>query len=937
MLPHSALRTPHSALRTPHSADRSGRLPLALAALGLIAMTGAGNPVFAQPDTDPGGPGTTGGIHMFSMVEVGDWEEDGFLGWTLEEVVAVNYTPQVVNSETGVTITYGCLEVVVNLRDANDNVCAFYRRTNQDARSTADALWYRIRDTANNLDYTRAHDMNVHGIVVGEAINSLTGVIEGFDWEYASGTPAYTRHLHTLEQGGKVFGVNDAGDMCGFHAIDGHPMGFSNASQQWQGLPGNQNWTEDGAFAISNRFGPVATPDVWIMGQGHYETSGLPSDWFTAVWKVPTSGLSDEVAPLSPDGSILGVPYSVNSAGLGVGGALRGTAWTPCLWGPDANKGNAPAVYRELIAADFPYAASTYFDDGVVAEVNAQNEFVMSTGLLGAWNGTDILTEDPFLLAVHRHVNYPWDTVDGSLELWAIDDEGVMAGSVALVANPSIRVPVVVFPHDANANGTSDFRDVHDDVTYTPGLWGNDWYLPYLRQFRSGMYGVGDVSNNDIGELKPHCDLVRIHADVSQAQVQFGPAGVIDNAINTFGLGADATEVLLLFFDPEDTSQLGDPFDKLNLDRANPDDAATLETFRCLGNDLAFGVDYIQLGNEPYGHGPGGLYFPANSIPGHSAFAGTFKTILDAQPEDIALVTAALEFSHEWFARKAQAVREGSCLAGRPIRIVTASPTLGNITPAIIAVPTGDPNGTGRPEWQDSGGAMILYYTFVEAAKWADISDIHLHWDGSEDLQTGNLGVRMVVDDLFENWLFDRSDPPNNPNNWLNTENAFPELIGCTEYGAKTNEDWRDEYEAQLESFYTGTPVSYDFVGWLDTTWINNGSAGLRPDRADFPDNLDMGIEDILKGFRRQGQTNVPHFAYGLYGGVITPGDGMLEFVPPALQQVDMNPLCFPGNQLQWSTKVKKQFEDWSNWAISQLVDPIDPDHTRVSDTFTCP
>ncbi len=305
-------------------------------------------------------------------------------------------------------------------------------------------------------------------------------------------------------------------------------------------------------------------------------------------------------------------------------------------------------------------------------------------------------------------------------------------------------------------------------------------------------------------------------------------------------------------------------------------------------------IDYIQMGNEVFG-GAGGYKFRNSDITCTITDGSTF----DELPDDTCREEAADKVL-EWIEAQMLAAREGSAMAGRPIRM---------IGPGI-------PSGPVRGGYENDGpGRYITTETINLCNRHNMYFSMHVHYQTVAQAQES---IEKLTDS----------------GNWTNAPWDVPEFKVATEWGPQadftTDQWWLVDQNANTiayQRFFFGSTdpgESWDsFVGrWEDD------SQSFGDETQEFPG---FRFDDVLDYFDVAGFTAV------CYGPSLQHSPGDNPNIPDAFNVAG---LCTnhvrPVLEEPYFSSLRTRYQN----AVSNggfVITPFDPHEEAVSTSETCP
>lgn len=922
---------------TPSSLCRAGIMAIALANFAASAD------LHAQPLIMPG---STGDPHGFSAVLVDDWKDldkGNFIEWKLVEVVDINRN----------------LDLLCIMQNVvTDDETAFIRKINDGARSPASAMWYKVEHPVQDYLFVPL-DFNDDCTVVGYFDNGSPppanelGFRATFD---PAGPPYWTLTPYFTEMGGQVTGINSDGDMCGWRYTSSRHRGlvWDNEAETWYTLEdpsrdetGVEPWnryfevSSSEALAISERFDDGG-PTVYIAGTG--VDSGWTHAWVGTLWRayIDTGG--------NDHGDFFDYDWTPVPTAIATNGVICGYE-TPA----DPNYQDQPAVWVPTDTIDwwFGYQIYPFIPDPLgyhseyrwthaSLDMHQGNDGVgdfatvtMSNGGIRVWDGVLGEYAGFTFFPMHRAMNYSVRAVDGSFagtcgttyvvpDIVPQKEIEVFAGTVlqaptsAIGEDPLLRggvepvkifLPVIVFPHDADNDVVPDYRQIALDPSMHD-INGNG-IIDFVEDFRSGVYSVGDAYDDPLNrcELIPESQITRMHYDTDDiASIVAGTFGAhFEENINLFGTNPAPSvspgterEVIVMTRTRE--------FSGSDTDVIPSDPTAILANLVCFASVTARSIDYFQPGNEPYGNGPGSIYFAPNTLR-DLPNGGTFENIRALWGTDQTAARRAIDQATDayfgYIETMANEVRGASGMMGRPLRIIAPAATMDALYGA---------SAFGSGAWTSDFNATLIFNALSKSNAWADIVDCHFHWS--------NTGVPgQGVEDLDDvcAWITGQGT-----DNWLVTEDIVPEQVGSTEWSPKANDPfWKDGAwgEVNLKRYFHLHPESptddLPFDTYVQTKWLVSPTPAHRPAAQQV--SVQGGIDLAL------GYMDTHNFLFACYGEALmggrTYGDNVDVFTIASISGPYLKYSYDPDRINEW---VAVYLETAS---APKMIQPFDLDH----------
>lgn len=745
---------------------------------------------------------------------------------------------------------------------------------------------------------TIVREINGESKVVG-----WTSTATGRGW-----SPEYTQNGAELGSGIRVEGINDSNHYVGYDVNQSTPVGWLTAAEGWVALPPLNEGDATAAHGISH--GDQSNYPL-IVGRSidDEQAATFPVAWtydgqdFTAHALDP--GLADETD----------LPFTVNNSGWIVGATNASSPYGYLLWVPDGEDSWA-RIDLELSGAT---------QSGI--DLNASNEIVAKDTLF-------VLDDQAALTALELYdlVNLPTSSSEATrwydttaTTFLTINDHGWIAGKARRKESGQSDVDVVLLlvPYDLNNNGEPDYREIMADPTLDED--NGNWIIDWAEQMRSGLHAPGHPEDDSTGEIE-NVQIVRQRVNVKQRDgVGLGEGeGLIyidevlspaenctacqnfTDLLNQWGTGShnpsdpnqSETIVWVRSLLEEDITGWGD-HDALP---ANADDRAeALEDIRTFAYRFAHCIDWLQWGNEVFG-GAGGYKFRNSDL----SCTITDGTEFESLPEECK--QEAADKVLEWIEAQMLAAREGSAMAGRPIRM---------IGPGIPSDPV-------RGGYDNEGpGRYITTETINLCNRHNMYFSMHVHY------QTVALAEESIKK-LVDTW----ETPPAAP--W-----DVPEFKVATEWGPMA--DFPNPPNHQGDTWWTsGTPftnqVIYQrfFFGSTDPgeSWDSfvgrweDDSQSFGDETQEFPG---FRFDDVLDYFDVAGFTAV------CYGPSLQHSPGDNPNIPDAFNVAG---LCTnhvrPVLEEPYFSSLRTRYQN----AVSNggfVITPFDPHEEAVSTSETCP
>ncbi|MBL1218650.1 MAG: hypothetical protein D8M59_14295 [Planctomycetes bacterium] len=680
------------------------------------------------------------------------------------------------------------------------------------------------------------------------------------------------------------------------------------------------------------RRGTAADLDSGLNLVGTYV--GANAQYHAYYWRAKKGSLYD----IEPSSQQHTGATAINDWGHIVGWTRPdGGSNSPTFW--ERRPGNSPAWTPHTISVNYgPETNTQAVDLNEYNEVLIVNDDPDASGAY-LWKWDELLGQSAYdLNEMALKVDFDPNGTAAVHKAWAINDAGWIAGSYK-PDGPGLEneyFPILMVPYNINNNYYPGFQDQqlsipdYREILEDPALdvSGRRWMLDWGETFRSGLYAMGATA--DDGPAKDchgyeilNVQIVRMHIDqVTLQEMLEGeqPQSTFNSRINEFGVdkwpGGTQREILLLLR----TVMPCEAYDDLpgwtyspDYDYLPPIDGPRvdctpgfpewtrdemLEGVRCLSYQMAHNIDYVQFGNEVY-RGLGMYYFGPDDISCEGWSGGPLSQLLDNYPDCVAEASSIMM---ESLVAQMRAVRIGSTLAGRPLRIIGPAPTRKMLFYAMLS---------DGPE--DTHEAYGLWAMYQYTNKHADMCSVHLH---HEDLVT-EAHVKAIVE-----WLDDEE------NCWLAfpENDAFPKALACTEWGPFPSYAWRDLYYSDVPprthrnamDMYYLPPMPNDYppdATWDDfiyNQWMTH-EIGPGPD---------LGVHNILSALSEAG------YVFALYGGY---SQSYKPFDMSSLWSNLIHPFWLQGDD-RFNEPVRDAYErnaaPYVNWDLDDF-------HPRLMETIT--
>lgn len=688
--------------------------------------------------------------------------------------------------------------------------------TGQRAAVYRDGAWKILVESTGNYT-TTGTDINNNGTVVGYSGSGGNTVAR--IWYYNAGDEEYYSGTN-LGDDTEIWAINDNDQLAGFDVANGYPVAWFAATGGWVELDPLQGGDATAARGLNI--------DATVVGQST-EPYGQPENM--KKWAVAWPGTSTPVKidPNQQDED--DTPYLINENEWIVGARGTGNPYTYILWRPDGQGGWDDVESLGITGAD-----------AKAVGLNAYNEVVAKKSLFYEDENSDLQDVSLVTLSGIPTTTTPMGHFYSSnMAFYAINDNGWIVGkSTYYDAEQTSQglYAILLVPFDRNNDEVPDYREIIAD----PSLDENDgdWVLDSTTKMRVGLYAipvgagtdqlVQDV--DDLTAVRLHGNHDLVHTILTNPQTDPDACDNFRTLLSYLGGHDDpdhqGKEIILMIRTPWPSNE--------DLDYIP--DAQTQETIladlRCFVSKYCRDIDYIQFGNEIFG-GPGEYYVS----PGGSCAAGTLSGITTSD-----CYIQACQDVFEWMQKQADAVRETSALAGRPLQL---------ITPAVFysQVNNGYENGSIVPPLDslDDRAAYAVQCVVSFGNLNGAAVDIHLHYRDPEQRADMYSGVSRLLE-----------------GNSGEQENIWdpPFAITALEWSPVPSQTWAQDNRDDLNLYLQSNP---DLLEGKDPweVFIDGWAEGVFDDRT-MEDLIGEDL-DAFDGILR-------HACYGEYG---QPTSGSLD------------------------------------------------------------
>ncbi len=620
-----------------------------------------------------------------------------------------------------------------------------------------DGAWHILEVSEGHATYVT--DINNEGAVVG--YSGSGGSLKGRIWLWDDEEEEYELGVNLGEKL-EVWSI-DYGEMAGFDVDAGDPVGLV-AGSSWVPLPPLPGQDATAASGINNG-DSQALPLIIGLSM---DTVGFPLETHPVVWAWDNVEEEFQAIEIDPTAQHTDTPFIINESYWIVGSRGDDSPYTYILWRPDGQGGWEGVESLGLTGAGQKAVGLNQHNEVVAKKTLFYED---GQGELQSFS-LDSVTGIPFGAAVGEYSS-------SHLAYFAINDPGWIAGKTKRYVGETTTVDVVILlvPFDRNNDGTPDYREIIED----PELDGDgNWVLDSQTKMRVGMYAVTRRPHENLVQDVANMTVVRMHSNYSVLASILNDSqecATWRSALSYLG-GHDnenhqGKEIVVMIRTPWPTDE---DFDYI------PDaqtQEAMLADLRCFVSKYCRDIDYIQFGNEIFG-GPGEYYVDLGGC------TGTMRELSNT------CFVPACEAVFEWMQRQADAVREASALAGRPLQI---------ITPAIYQglVNSGWSGSIEPPFTTDADrNAFAVQCTVAFGNRNGAAVDIHLHYNNPEERS----GVFTALDRLLEG-------------NSGEQENIWdpPFAITALEWSPVPTTTWAGNNRNDLIDY------TKDIPGNIETTW----------------------------------------------------------------------------------------------------------------------
>ncbi len=662
---------------------------------------------------------------------------------------------------------------------------------------------------------TYGTDISNDGTVVGYSGSGVNLVAR--IWYYNTQNGQYDDGTD-LGDDTEIWGTNDSNQLAGFDVASSNPVGWFAAANGWVELDALQGGAATLARGLND--------DASVVGVSSEKIGQAPTTIWAVVW--PGSSTPTKIDPYQTDESQ--TPYIINENEWIVGACDSGSSppYSYVLWRPDGEGG--------WDTADVLATASGAIKGGSAKAVglNASNEVVAKKSMF--YEDTYGVLQSVSLTSI---ASIPLATEVGSynsgnLAFYAINDDGWIAGKVGRYLTvgqtpTQEQVVMLLIPYDRDNDGTPDYREIIADPSLDED---DDMVLDSTTSMRVGLYAIDvDAGTDQLVQDVDDLTAVRLHGNHDLVHTILTNPVSDPNACERFRallsyLGGhddpdhQGKEIILMIRTPWPSDE--------SLDYIP--DAQTQETIladlRCFVSKYCRDIDYIQFGNEIFG-GPGEYYVS----PGGSCAPGTLSEITTS-----ACYIQACQDVFEWMQKQADAVREASALAGRPLQLVT---------PAVFysQVNNGYEDGSIVPPLDslDDRAAYAVQCVVSFGNLNGAAVDIHLHYRNAAQRADMYSGVSRLLE-----------------GNSGEQENIWdpPFAITALEWSPVPDPTWLTNNEGEhgnaLKNYFDPEPEPViTWETYIDTNWAN-----ALFDEADIADLIDedLGAFDGLLRHARYGE-----------------------------------------------------------------------------------
>lgn len=679
-----------------------------------------------------------------------------------------------------------------------------------------DEAWHILDISPSGTDDIWVTDINNEGTVVGySGVNAdLKG--RAWSWNAQNGTYDGGADLGAKLQ---IWSINDFGEMAGFDVDGNEVVGWLAEWEGWTPLNPLENGDSTAAFGL-NHDGPPAT----VVGLATEKIGQAP----TVTWAVAWIG-SVNPTKFDPNQSDqTQTPYVINDNGWIVGSRVSGSSYAYILWRPDGEGGWGNAASLGTITGSNPKAVGLNNSNEVVAKKTLFYED--GQGALQSVSLTSI-SGIPLGTSVGQYNST-------NMAFYAVNDDGWIVGKAGryIDATNQVQTVLLLVPFDRDNDETPDYREIIADPTLDTN---DDWVLDSTTKMRVGLYAinVGSGTDNLVQDVD-NITAVRLHGNYELINRILTNPPEDPNACQSFrallsylgghqSQGHQGKEIILMIRTPWPTNE--------NLDYI-PDaqtQEAMLADLRCFVSKYAYDIDAIQFGNEIFG-GLGQYYVDLGG-----GCTGTLGSLTDS-----ACYIAACEAVFEWMQKQADAVREASALAGRPLQMITPAVFYGQVN-------TGYEEGSIEPplESEADRNAYAVQCAVAFGNRNGAAVDIHLHYRDAEQRAEMYSGVDRLLE----------GNSGQQQNIW-----DPPFAITALEWSPVPKTDWLLENQGPLSTYFQSNP------NLVETTWEQFFDGWARATFTEPERTMEDLIDEDLAAFNGL----LRHACYGEYG---QPQSGSLD------------------------------------------------------------
>ncbi len=523
--------------------------------------------------------------------------------------------------------------------------------------------FYTLPMASGQTGRVRAIDDN--GNVVGWTSNGANNVHTGKVWEF-TGT-AYQEKSGFSMNNAQIWGVTASGGYIAGYYVDSS----SQATTAFVRKLSTPSFIVN--LSVPGGSGTAAALDVADDGTG----------WAATGYVIP-SGSSKRAAawsggPSETLGAILGdssgaYPWS--------GRKISGLSKDILGWKQDGSNYKYHIWYWNGSGWDTAADLNRSNPDSNLVDFNERDEFVQSKAY-HYYTGTTLNQRN--MDASPAWINVPSNINSSSWRYYGLDNRGIMAGKAATTDNPAVQKIILAVPrnddnnNDSNGVSVPDFRDIYAS---TSNLDTNgDWLLDKVYKSRPGMHAPGPLNSGTQATVGSIDKVYAVRNLVNQGEL----AAVVDcsnyngfrNYVNQWGANQSgyALQKAEIVYTLRTVYSADDKYDAIPSTQTAKDTIRA--NIRTLLRKYAPNVDYFQLGNEIFG-GPGEYYFTGKT--------GWFASGSDGKISDVlpAHYAEACQEVMTWIFQEAEEARIGSCLGGRPVRLVYPAITYGSAVSAVM-------------------------------------------------------------------------------------------------------------------------------------------------------------------------------------------------------------------------------------------------------------